>query len=189
MSLFGLIRGLRISDNTVHPLRLDKATNTLQIIDRAHHEIHAGVSYSLDFKLDLPGGDNADILLITPNSDRWAHFLYEIEAEAEIDFGIYEGTTPNNNGTPVPAFNRDRNSTIAPTTLAYHTPTIASGNEGARIRFRHEGSGKLIGGSDRSAHEIILKQNTKYLIRVTNVTTSLNYIAIRLDWYEHINIA
>ena len=189
MSLFGLIRGLRISDNTVHPLRLDKSTNTLQIIDRAHHEIHSGDSYSVDYKLDLPGREDADMLIVTPDSARWAHLLYEIEAEAEIDFGIYEGTVASNNGTSIPTFNRDRNSANASTTLLYHSPAIAAGSEGLRIRSRHEGSGKLIGGSDRSAHEIILKRNTKYLIRITNETTSSNYIAIRLDWYEHVNVA
>lgn len=45
MSNIGLIRGFRSSDSTAQPLRLDKATNTLQIIDYAHHEVHSGSSF------------------------------------------------------------------------------------------------------------------------------------------------
>jgi hypothetical protein len=36
------IRGFRSSDGTSQPLRLDQVTNSIQTIDYAHHEIHAG---------------------------------------------------------------------------------------------------------------------------------------------------
>ena len=187
--MFGLIRGYRSSDNTAQPLRLDKNTNTLIMIDYGHHAVHGGQSFNADFAIDAGGGDNVDILLVTPDSDKYAHFEYEVEAEGEIDFGLYEAATPSNNGTLIQAENRNRNLGIPSTTLVYHTPTIAAGHEGTRMRHRHAGSKKLIGGSDRAVHEIILKRNTKYLIRVKNETGSDNYIAIRLDWYEHADIA
>lgn len=187
--MFGLIRGLRSSDNTAHPLRLDKMTNTLIQIDYGHHEIHDGSSFSADYMADAAKDANVDLLVVTPNSSVYAHFEYEIDTEGEIDFGLYEGANPSNNGTPIQTQNRNRNLSTPSTTLVYHTPAIAAGSEGTRIRFRHSGSKKLIGGSDRAVHEIILKRNTKYLLRVRNDSGMENYIAVRTDWYEHINVA
>jgi len=50
------------------------------------------------------------------------------------------------------------------------------------------GSSKTSGGGVRDNEEILLKQNTKYLLRIIEpniAATNINWV---LDWYEHTNI-
>ena len=103
----------------------------------------------------------------------------------EYDFNLYEAVTTSNNGTTLDVFNRDRNSGSTATIIAFHTPTVTG--TGTRIRCWHAGSGRNFGGGDRGSHEFILKQNTKYLFRITNATTNNNFMALKIDWYEHQN--
>ena len=167
--------------------RLDNYTSTLQIIEYEHHEIHAGSSFTADYNVDLPGAGVADVLLITANNTTWPHMTWEVDCELETDILIYEDATATA-GTAITVFNRDRNSSKVAGMTVSHTPTsITTGN--TIIRHTHLGSGKNWGGGSRSTHEIILKQNTKYLIRITNVATpATNYVSLKLDWYEHKNV-
>jgi hypothetical protein len=41
------------------------------------------------------------------------------------------------------------------------------------------------GGSVDRSDEVILKPNTKYLLRITNLSTSNNDINVGMTWYEH----
>ena len=187
MSYFGLIRGFRSSDSTAQPLRLDKSTNTIQNIEYEHHEIHSGSSFTACYKAELGNGASADLLVVTPNTTSWAHMIYKIDVEAEADITVYEAPTATP-GTAITAYNRNRNSATAATTTVTHTPTEIT--EGTTIiSSAHIGSGRDVGGGSRGTHEFVLKQNTKYLYRVTNATTTNNYVSIKLDWYEHTNIA
>jgi hypothetical protein len=184
MSYFQTIKGLT-SDTTSQVPRIDTATHTLQTIEYEHHEIHLGSSFTCSYTADIGNGANMDIEIVTPDTTEWAHFLYELEVEAESHLTIYEASTLTE-GTALVVHNRDRNSATANTTLVYHTPTgITTGT--TKIREAHIGSGKTIGGGNRGTQEFILKRNTKYLIRITNATTSNNYMSIKLDWYEHTN--
>ena len=165
------------------PVEVDNSTHSIQIIDYEHHEIHSGSSYTADRQVNLANGASMDILLITPNTTKWAHLIYEIEAQAEMQFYIYEAPTATA-GTAMTIINRNRNVTNPATVTLSHTPTgITTGT--TIIRKHHMGAGKAFGGGARSAHEFVLKQNTKYLIRMTNLTVTTNWATIVLNWYEH----
>lgn len=49
------------------------------------------------------------------------------------------------------------------------------------------GPGKTSGGDTRETAEFILKQNTAYLLRFTEVNAAGTHINWELDWYEHTN--
>ena len=166
---------------------VDSATNALNTITYEHHEIHAGSSFTANYTVELGNGAVIDILVVTPNTTKWAHMVYSLICELETDFKFYEGPTTTNDGTGLTEFNRDRNSSTAATTVVSHTPTIAGGAEGTLIRQKHFGSGKADGAEGHDVHEFILKQNTKYLFRITNGTASNNWISFILNWYEHTN--
>lgn len=152
-------------------------------IDYPHYRIHTGATYTTGYDLDTSNGASLDILVVTPNTTVRSHFTYEIVAELEAHFTMYEGVTTSNNGTALPSYNRNRNSANTSTLLTYHTPTVS--NLGSTLLRRwHSGSGRAYGGGDRGTHEFILKQNTSYLLRITNSTTNNNYMAVKLDWYE-----
>lgn len=178
----------QIVDSAGRVAKIDPATYSLHAISYEHHEIHAGSSFTTSYKVNTGNGGIINLLVVTPDTTKWSHFTYEIDGELETDIILYEGATASNNGTPVAVFNRDRNSLTAATTLVFDTPTVAGGAEGTVLRTWHFGSNRSYGGGDRGTHELILKQNTKYLLRVTNSTANDNFISIKLDWYEHTNL-
>jgi hypothetical protein len=177
----------KTSDTTYQNPRLDPSTHTMQTIDYAHHEIHSGSNFYTKGWLDLTNGQVFNFLIVTPDTTKWAHMLVSFASELESNITVYEGATASNNGTAVAAFNRDRNNLTASTTLVYHTPTVAGGAEGTIIATYKIGSSRAIGGEARSEAELILKQNTKYLVRITNDTANNNWFGYLANWYEHIN--
>lgn len=176
---------VQIVDEDNDIIDIDEATGAIASIEYGHHKIHEGDVFTVLEVTDLGNGAVRDILIITPDTTRWAHFVWEIEHEVETSIQFYRGTTVTDNGTLIPSFNRNGNSATTATTLVYHTPTIT--NVGTLIGTIQQGDGKKAGGSDREANEFILRQNTYYLIRITNLTVNNNLIFMKLNWYEHTN--
>ena len=79
---FGQILGYRSSDSTSQPIRLDKATNTIQTIEYEHHEVHAGshfVYYDYDSDVDTAGPKY--YRLTTPSTTKWIHIIFVLYSE------------------------------------------------------------------------------------------------------------
>ncbi len=152
-------------------------------IDKAHHMVHAGQSFTVSHTADVAGAGTLDFLIVAPNTSARAHITAEVDVELETDMKLYEAVTATA-GTALPAYNRDRNSAKTATVVITHTPSNIT--EGTTIiRANHMGSGKSYGGGERATHEFILKQNTKYLLRFKNESANTaNYMAVKLDWYE-----
>ena len=172
-------------DGTYKNVRLDSATGYMVTMEPSHHEVHEGEAFVACDVTDLANAAVRDILVVTPDTTKWAHMTITVTTEAETDMKFYAETTASANGTAIGAYNRNRNSATAATTLVFHTPTVAGGSEGTLIYALHWGSGKGSGGSDRASEEWILKRNRKYLLRITNATTSANQTSIVLNWYEN----
>ena len=163
----------------------DTNTRATIAIEYEHSRIHEGFYFTVLDTLDVPNGDNRTFLLVTPDTTRWAHLVWEIEHELETSIEFFRGTTVSDTGTLIPAFNRNGNSTNNATTLVFHTPTVDT--LGMLVGTIQQGDGKKAGGSDRVSNEFILRQNTIYLIRITNMTVNNNLIFTKLNWYELIN--
>lgn len=176
---------VELDDGLGNTIGVDKATRSIQTIDYAHHEIHEGDHYFVKGWMDLTNAQVFDFLATTPDTLKWAHMLVEFSAEAESHITIYEGTTTSADGTAVTAVNRDRNSSNTAGLVVTHTPTITG--VGTQIASYKMGSSQKTGGTVRANAELILKQNTKYLIRITNDTALNNWFDYLADWYEHTN--
>jgi hypothetical protein len=162
---------------------VDPVSASLVNINWEHKEIHDGHSFFCRNFNDIPNGGDYEILIVTPNASETTHLIYEFFNESEIQYQIYEGTVTSDNGTAVDCFNRDRNSTNTPGTLVFHTPTIT--NDGTELANTQVGT-RTLGGESRTIEEIILKVNTKYLIRATNQTSGFtNLFNFLFTWYEH----
>lgn len=166
-------------------VELDEITRALAFISYAHHEIHEACHYFIRDFVDLGNGVTRDMLLITPNTDKKAHLILEIDHELEGSVHFYEEPTTSANGTAITTINRYRDSSNASELKVFHTPTV--GAVGTLIEQDQKGSGKKFGSSGRDAEEIVLKRNTKYLLRMTNQTANNNLFNWTIDWYEHQN--
>ena len=170
------------------PLGVDRITRTLQVIDYSHHEIHAGSHFMYTDHQVIANGASGDAYLITvPNSTKWPHMWFDLDGSAITDFLLYEGadrvgTTPQTVG------NSNRNSDTAATMLV-HKGTSGGTTDGTLLH-RHKGGSATnqsrAGMNTGNNEEIILKQNTKYLLRAISGTDA-NLVNIKLEWYEHAN--
>ena len=167
--------------------KLDTETGALLGMEFETHMINKGSSFTSAYTVELANSAVIDILIVTPNTTKWAHMQYALLSELETDLKFYEDTVTTGDGTGLAEYNKNRNSAVTATTVVSYTPTVAGGAEGTLLRNKHFGSGKTTCGDTRALHEWVLKQNAKYMLRITNATTSVNWVTIILDWYEHTN--
>lgn len=168
--------------------QVEETTNSLKTIDYSHAELHSGSHYfSRGYELLSKNGVK-DILIVTPNTTKWSHMVIGVEGiSSTLVVGLYEDVTTSSDGLRDNEGNRNRNYPNDNTTFIYYNPTITdSGNLLAENIF---GAGKNSnGGGSRDTEEIILKQNTKYLLRITEQNLDSTYINWIIDWYEHTNL-
>lgn len=151
-------------------------------LDFAHYELHEGDAYVAVYLVSsLGSGSSHDHLLVTPDTDKWAHHVLEVISTAEAEVYVYEGAD-STGGTAVPAYNRNRNSANTAAVTVAHTPSVTTA--GTQIWVGMVWSGNRAGGGQHDLSEIILKQNTKYLFRFTSRAAG-NKLLIRHNWYEH----
>lgn len=171
-------------DGEYHPLRLDPATNTLQTIDYPHHEIHAGSHFVYTDHVPLSSAETMEYLVTTPNTTRWAHMMFDLDGSAITQFELYEGATVSGSVAQTPG-NNNRNSSTTPGVTVHKA--ISGSALGTRIHIYKGGSSSAqsrSGGQARNDTEIILKQNTKYVLKITSGSDN-NLCNVRLEWYEH----
>jgi hypothetical protein len=158
----------------------DGVTRGIVTIDYAHHEIHDGTSFHCWYHADKSIGTDLDLGIITPNTSTWSHLIFAFENESETDIILYESANFVT-GSTITIYNSNRNSAITSGMLVSHTPTLITTGTTSIIGW-HSGSGRGAGSQVRAEDEILLKQNTKYLFRLT--ATAAGWIAVKLGWYE-----
>lgn len=170
--------------------RFDVLDKIPVFIPSSHSHIHSGHRFFYSELVTLALAAVRDILLVTPDTINWAHFTeLSIAGNKETNVKVYEGTTTSADGTGLTEINRNRNSATVSTTVLTHTPTIT--DVGALIFEVQFGeatgpASSRAGGAGATRQEVILKQNTKYLIRITSAAND-NDISNFFDWYEHTN--
>jgi len=190
-------------------LKADASTNSLQVIDYAHHEIHGGSHYFVVYSvasLDAMEGPDDMITLswTTPNTEKWAHFNFSVKGTAGWRVRLIEnsttGGTTGATGT-VSILNSDRNSTGASGMLSWDTGAAVAAkmsydaslaeSGAATITLIDEyifGDGRFSSGAESGGRdEIILKQNTNYQVSVYGAAADA--ATLHLTWYEHTNAA
>ena len=179
---------MKTGDDTFQVPRLDAATHALNIIDYAHHEIHASSHFFVQINKDVGNGGTYAVAFTTPNTTSWLHILCGISVELEAEVILYEGVTSWTGGSAITPRNNNRNSATASGVVdMVFDPTVTLGSP-TILCTKVLGSGKDFGAMNRSENELILKQNTKYYILITNQATGAsNEINIDLEYYEHTN--
>ena len=155
--------------------------------DIAHEEIHEGHHYAYVNAQDVGGSSTISFLMVVPDTVYVPHFLFSLQGESEFDLQIFEGATPQANGTLVTnpgIFNRNRNKPDNNGMKIYSSPTLGAGSKGTLLERFHTGSGRQIGGEARGNSEIVLRRNTKYWADLANLSATANFLSWVVDWYE-----
>lgn len=187
-----LYTNITLYDGSDNPAEVDDSTHTLQTITYEHHEIHSGSHYYIEDVQALSLNNVLDVQFTTTDTTKWAHFLFLINCESEIEWYIYEGATINTAGATLTPHNNNRNSanTSDMTIANILNSNISNANADTPIAGALEiahgavGSGKDSGiiGRDK---EIILKQNTTYCMRAIAIKDG--YVNFLMEWYEYTN--
>jgi len=169
--------------------KFDAATNAVVRISDAHKETHDGNHFVVSEVNSLDDTNTREYLVTTPNTTKWSHFMLTVIGSLDTKIDVYEDTTKTG-GTGLTEHNRNRNSSTTATTTVAHTPSGAGdGTLIFTMRFGHDTLSTALGGivdTSRGENEWVLKQNAKYLIRITSNTDGNNITSI-LNWYELTN--
>ena len=186
----------RVDDTKFLPLKVDPSTQSLQIMDYEHHEIHGGSHYFVVGYQDLSVNQVLDFTWLMPNTTKWIHWTFELDVEDETEWLVYEGATATNPlANTVTPLNSNRNSAnTSGTTMKYEVQTnLAAANAdtsvgGATLIMSglagSKTSSTAIGAANRQ-QEVIMKQNTLYCLRA--IAGAAGYINFKMEWYEHTN--
>lgn len=171
------------------PLSLDSVTNALNIIDYSHHEIHSGSHFYLQGYIELNDTDTFYIKMVTPDTGKWAHFLYDVRSTGICSTTLDEGASGGmTGGAAVTPINNNRNSSNTSGLTFTSGVTVATGYV-LRIesdKWGAAGFKENIGDGGGRDDEIMLKQNTTYL-RTFLSGADDNIIQFKASWYEHEN--
>ena len=173
-----------------NPLRLDKSTHVLSVIDYEHHEIHAGSFFSAydttaNIGAETTPADAIQLTWLTP-AVKEVHMVIHAKCTAAAVFTFTEAWTGGaGGGAAVVAYNRDRNSNkTSGMTIAKENTAVVTG--GTVLVTETITTGKFDAGESRSSQEWILKKSTKYAAAV--FLNGAGIATISLDWYEHTNL-
>lgn len=172
----------------IFPHQIDKTTDCNSNLDIEHDKVHSGNCYYHTYVAEVDAASTMDRFVITPNTTRWAHLFWTIESQGLITADFSEAATGATRA--VTSYNRNRNY-AATNTTGVHEPNDEAAVAGTIIWSWTEGTtGPTRGrtpGLIRSSGELVLKQNTKYLMQITSGVND-NNISLYLTWYEHTNI-
>jgi len=179
------IANFRISSTKIKPARMDASTHSIQTLSYEHHEIHAGSSYFHKEAYGVAKNATIDHLIVTPASSAFAHMVISVENTTSlVDVYLYKDTITTDDGAVDDIHNRNQNYPDANTTEIYTTPTTSA--VGTMLWSVALGAGKnLPGGSVRDSEELVLEQNNKYLLRITEPNVAPTTVNIAFDFYEH----
>ena len=171
-------------------MRADGTTRALPTIDYAHHEVHSGSHYYISGHVTLSDTSGHYVKLVTPNTDSWAHFKWDIISSGVLETNFYEGATGGMaGGAGVTPLNNNRNSTgVSGVTITSGVSVATSkGTKIDSVKVGGTGFKSVSGGSIGRDDEIILKKNETYFREFISSSTG-NVVSFKAYWYEHENI-
>jgi hypothetical protein len=157
------------SNGDTRQVRLDAASHALIFVGEAEAEV-----LTMSFT--------------TPNTTKWAHLTMDIQLTASCTLDILEDVTSFAGGVAHTIRNFNRNSAVATGMTITHGHTgsdLITPTGGSEIYNETLGS-RGFQTNRSNGTEMIMKQNSKYLFRITNGASS-NSASIVLDWYEHVS--
>ena len=159
----------------------DPMSNIPVFITFDHHQIHEGEAWHYDsYVLNLASAASYDIVFTVPNItipagvatvERMPHFRYEVQANDLCQAFLYEGPTVTAaTGADGAWINFERNGVYTAKTTILLAPTITATGTLIDTEYIIQAAAatKQGGGSSGFTEEFILKNNTKYLYRVTS---------------------
>ena len=161
-------------------------TKQIVVMEQIHDYVHDGLLFSANHLFSaVANNGNADFQITVGAT--MCHEILSFAVDGQSQLAIYEAPT-STVGTPITPVNLNRNSANVPASSVVFTPTVTVVGT---LLAQHEIPGGTTGGSSsrsgslaREGSEWVLKPNTKYLFRVTNLSGSAENISMTSQFYE-----
>ncbi len=92
MSLWKVLTGTYDGTN-YDKVRIDSSTNSLQVVDYAHHEVHSGSAFYTEGHTTLADTNNFYASFTTPSGTKYCHIKWAITSNGITDIAMYEGSS------------------------------------------------------------------------------------------------
>lgn len=172
----------------IYPVKIDQTTDSAAVVDYEHKEVHTGDAFYVTQVDEVDNGGVTSHRFYPPNTVEWMHFYFAIEAQAACLIEIRESITDVLEASSG-IFNRNRNFTDASTTMGHERQTSAA--TGGTVIWSWASGGATAQARTpavtRQSGELVLKQGTKYEVRVTSSVDN-NIVTTYFTWYEHTNV-
>ncbi len=166
-------------------LKLDPVTRFQCIIPTEHCMIHGGNHYYIEGYTTLANAGELRVKLVTPDTTKWSHFLWEIESSGGLVTQFYEGASGGMaGGSAVTPLNNNRNSTNTSGVVITSGVAVATADG---LLISQASWKKRTQGSQVREDELILKRDTIYLRKFTS-TENDNLVRFKASWYEHTDL-
>jgi hypothetical protein len=192
VTIFNDLSGHQLAINTDGSINVQATISTSPLIDvigasvdvdEIHYLTDSGLYFFFqDYATGIGNGSSRDILVITANNGKGIHCRFNF-ATLGGTYNLYESPTTTANGTAISVLNRNRTSSNVASLAAYSVPTVTA--VGTLLATCLLGSTSRSSTADylNSNEQMILKPNTKYLIRF-NSTSGSNISVAGLNFYE-----
>jgi hypothetical protein len=140
---------------------------------------------------ELANGEVATFSLTTPDTAVWCHMTWSLTTSADGTFTVLEDVTSLSGGASVNPLNHNRNSPNTSDMTCKRGMTddnLITPTGGTTILNASLPTARGSVVDRRNVGEFILKQDSIYLFRYTNGTTTQT-IQLVMEWYEHTNVA
>lgn len=162
---------------------IDESTGAVISIGHDVHQMHEGNHFYIEGCTTLASGDTLYVRLVTPNSTKRSHFLWDMSSSNILTTYLYEDASGGmTGGAAVTPLNNNRNSTD--TSLNVITSGISTATDDGTLISQSCWGSRQAGGSQNRRDELILKQNTTYLRKLISGANS-NLVAFKAIWHEH----
>jgi hypothetical protein len=170
------------------------------VMDFNQHQIHEGEFWHWDVLVsNLASGSNYDIVFTVPNitipggvaaAALCPHFRYEANVNDLCNVFLYEGPTVTAaTGTARTPINLERNGSYTVKLAILDAPTITAVGTLIDAEYFLSASTNQVSAnsSGSSINEFVLKNNTKYLFRITSGANGCD-IHVDFHWYEDLGV-
>lgn len=145
--------------------------------------IHEGKGFSHHNRHSVANNATLDHLIVTPgNVDIHMRQWSFSPSAGPFTIDVYENTVVSANGTQEPIGNLNRQSTRVSSFQLYINPTVT--NVGDNLLSDYAPGTNKIGEDASGTLEWVLKRNTNYLFRITNVAAGATTCVFTMFWYE-----
>lgn len=184
MSLSRKIKGLL--RNFEEANKFDDLLPAITMISSNHRNVHDGFFFHAVYRATGLAALASLEILYAPPTGNYPHVqgMYLTVGNTPCDIKNYYGTTTSADGTTIPSFNRNFNSSNTANLVVTHTPTITA--DGTLFHDRLVPSPAKDAGivTPDLGEEWLLAPGQKYLTRITNNSGGPIDLTFELLWYE-----